>query len=132
MTTHKKFLESQINLLVFIDNYITEKGYAPSVREICDYTGLSSTGTVQRRLVDMEQRGWITRNKNTNRCIVVNKHSLPFEDEIKQTMQKIDNKYNKDVEAWHGEADDLLCEILDKLGYGFVTEWFNNHPKWYA
>ena len=54
-----------------------------------------------------------------------------FEKEIKEQMNKIDKK-SWDTEGWHGDADDLLCKVLDKLGYKFLTEWFNSHDKWYA
>lgn len=54
-----------------------------------------------------------------------------FEKEIKEKMKEIDKK-SWDTEGWHGDADDLLCEVLDKLGYKFLTEWFNSHDKWYA
>jgi repressor LexA len=41
----------------------------PSVREICQATGLKSTSTVHLHLKTLEERGLIQRDKGLNRCI---------------------------------------------------------------
>jgi len=37
-----------------------------------------------------------------------------------------------DREDWHVEADNILCELLDYLGYHNFVEAFEEVPKWYA
>jgi len=37
-----------------------------------------------------------------------------------------------DQEAAHGEADDILCELLTKLGYSEVVKAYEEVDKWYA
>ena len=37
-----------------------------------------------------------------------------------------------DIEAAHSKADDILCEVLDKLGYTEIVELYNGIEKWYA
>jgi hypothetical protein len=37
-----------------------------------------------------------------------------------------------DVEAAHSDADDVLCELLKKLGYADVVAEWEAVPKWYA
>jgi hypothetical protein len=37
-----------------------------------------------------------------------------------------------DVEAAHGLADDLLCEVLARLGYVETVKAFMEMRKWYA
>lgn len=37
-----------------------------------------------------------------------------------------------DIEAAHGKADDILCEVLDKLGYTEIVELYNGIEKWYG
>lgn len=44
-------------------------GRVPSVREICNEIGLSSTSTVHHHLTALEEKGFITREKGLNRCI---------------------------------------------------------------
>lgn len=41
----------------------------PSVREICDATGFSSTSTVAHHLKSLEELGYIEREEGLNRCI---------------------------------------------------------------
>ena len=47
----------------------SEAGRVPSVREICDNTGLSSTSTVHYHLNALEEDGYIVREHGVNRCI---------------------------------------------------------------
>lgn len=37
-----------------------------------------------------------------------------------------------DEEVRHAQADDLLCELLDQLGYGEGVKIFRHTSKWYA
>jgi hypothetical protein len=39
---------------------------------------------------------------------------------------------NGDTEAAHIDADDLLVEFLNKLGYTQLTNKFSEVSKWYA
>lgn len=41
-------------------------------------------------------------------------------------------KYNDDTEVVHCEADDILCELLEKLGYEKLVKAFYALPKWYS
>ena len=58
-----------------IFDYLKEcagEGRVPSVREICEETGLSSTSTVHRHLKALEEKGLISREHGVNRCIQIN------------------------------------------------------------
>lgn len=46
-------------------------GRIPSVREICDEIGLSSTSTVHHHLKALEDKGFIVRERGVNRCIQI-------------------------------------------------------------
>lgn len=37
-----------------------------------------------------------------------------------------------DIEMSHSDGDDLMCELLDSLGYGEGVQIFRDSPKWYA
>jgi predicted GNAT family N-acyltransferase len=39
---------------------------------------------------------------------------------------------NMDYESAHSEADDILCELLNKLGFSAVVDEWNKVGKWYA
>ena len=50
--------ENQQRILDFIKSEIEEKGYPPSVREICAAVGLRSTSTVHAHLNHLEEN-WL-------------------------------------------------------------------------
>lgn len=39
---------------------------------------------------------------------------------------------NGDIEAAHGNADDVLCSLLRSLGYDDVVDEWHQVGKWYA
>lgn len=52
-----------------IKELIEEKGYSPSIREICDKTGLNSPATVSAHLKNLKYYGYIDYIENKNRTI---------------------------------------------------------------
>lgn len=53
----------------FVQDYTTDNGYPPSVREICSYMDFKSTSTVQYYLDKMKEDGLIVKNTNKNRSL---------------------------------------------------------------
>lgn len=51
-------------------------------------------------------------------------------DEMVSRLQNEVN--NNDKERAHVNADDILCELLERLGYKEVVEKYNEVSKWYA
>lgn len=51
-------------------------------------------------------------------------------DEMVKRLQEEVN--NDDTEDAHINADYILCELLEKLGYKDVVEKYNEVSKWYA
>lgn len=39
---------------------------------------------------------------------------------------------NEDTESAHADADNVLCDLLLKLGYTKIVEEYNRVSKWYA
>ena len=37
-----------------------------------------------------------------------------------------------DIECAHSAADGILCEVLEKLGYGNIVKEYDKIDKWYA
>ena len=48
---------------------------------------------------------------------------------VKRLQVEVDNF---DPEGTHGNADDILCELLETLGYKEVVNKYNEVTKWYA
>lgn len=63
--------DNQAKILAYIKKEIQEKGYAPSVREICDAVGLKSTSTVHGHLIRLEKKGLLHRGTMKPRAIEV-------------------------------------------------------------
>ena len=63
--------ENQQKIRDFIKAEIEEKGYPPSVREICAAVGLRSTSTVHAHLNHLEEQGLIRRDSTKPRALEV-------------------------------------------------------------
>ena len=73
--------ESQEKIYAYIKKVVRDKGYPPSVREICEATGLRSTSTVHAHLKRLEKRGMISRDSMKPRAISLAAES-PREDMV--------------------------------------------------
>jgi hypothetical protein len=47
-------------------------------------------------------------------------------------LTKIDRDAGMDTEMAHINADDVLCKLLDALGYADVVEAWEKIDKWYS
>lgn len=63
--------EKQQVIYNFIKKTILERGYPPSVREICEAIGLRSTSTVHGHLERLEKKGLIRRDPTKPRAIEI-------------------------------------------------------------
>ena len=63
------------------------------------------------------------------------KHDIAKEKQeeiLKKYKDKMSETKDKDEESGHIEANGVLCDLLDELGYGEITEIFNDLDKWYS
>ncbi len=61
----------QLEILEFLKSELYDKGYPPSVREICEAVNLKSTSTVHGHLERLEKKGMIRRNPTKPRAIEI-------------------------------------------------------------
>lgn len=54
---------------------------------------------------------------------------MTHEEALKKLKESQDNG---DTELAHGDADDVLCELLESLGYEDVVAEYKRVDKWYA
>lgn len=66
----KPLSKNQQRIMEYIKK-CSDDGRVPSVREICDEVGLSSTSTVHHHLKALEDKGFIVREHGVNRCIQI-------------------------------------------------------------
>jgi repressor LexA len=62
--------EKQQRILAVIRQFTSERGFPPSVREIGERVGLSSSSTVQSHLKTLERRGLLKRDPTKPRALV--------------------------------------------------------------
>lgn len=67
----KNLSQRQAEILKYIQKTLDERGYPPSVREICAAVGLKSTSTVHSHLVNLERKGYLHRDPTKPRAIKV-------------------------------------------------------------
>lgn len=75
---YENISDKQKKILDFIKNELQNKGYPPSVREICEAVGLKSTSTVHGHLEKLERHGYIRRDPTKPRAIEVIDHNPYF------------------------------------------------------
>lgn len=66
-----KISKKQQEILDYIKNEILNKGFPPSVREICEAVHLKSTSSVHSHLETLEKNGYIRKNATKPRAIEI-------------------------------------------------------------
>src|SRR3954469_18259670 len=59
----------QREILDYLQDFIQQHGYAPSLEEIGRRFGLSSVATVQKHLTNLQEKGFINRACNRSRSV---------------------------------------------------------------
>jgi repressor LexA len=67
----------QLKILQVIKTAVEDQGYPPTMREIGEKAGLSSTASVTYQLQILEEKGWIRRDASRGRAIEI---TLPGQD----------------------------------------------------
>src|SRR5258707_7498226 len=69
--TRAGLTERQRTILDVIRASVTSRGYPPSIREIGDAVGLTSTSSVAHQLRTLERKGYLRRDPNRPRAVDV-------------------------------------------------------------
>ncbi len=69
--TYGKITNKQREVLEYLKQQVLQKGYPPSVREICDAVGLKSTSSVHGHLESLERNGYIRKDPTKPRAIEI-------------------------------------------------------------
>jgi repressor LexA len=67
----KKLSDKQRRIINYIDRFLSDKGYPPSIRDIQSGCGISSTSVVDYNLNILESRGHIRRHAEVSRGITL-------------------------------------------------------------
>ena len=69
--TYGKITNKQREVLEYLKQHGLQKGYPPSVREICDAVGLKSTSSAHAHLESLERNGYIRKDPTKPRAIEI-------------------------------------------------------------
>jgi repressor LexA len=61
----------QLEVLRFVASFRRERGYSPTVKEICTQFGISSTNAVSDLLKGLMRRGLVHREPRTQRALTI-------------------------------------------------------------
>ena len=61
----------QMDLFIFIKDYINKNNVAPSYEEMKKGTGCSTKCTIFTKINQLQERGWITKLPGKNRSITI-------------------------------------------------------------
>jgi repressor LexA len=99
----KKLNEKQQLILDFVNSQVDEKGYPPSVREICSAVGFKSTSTVHGYLEKLEKDGLILKDPTKPRALKVVSNN---------------NKPKKEAENYYSRKELVEVPIVGKVTAG--------------
>lgn len=68
--------QKQQEVLNGIIQFYKERGFSPTVRELCEITGLKSTSSVSAYLNALEKKGYIKKDSTKPRTIIVLKEAV--------------------------------------------------------
>jgi len=107
----------QIRILEYIKTYLRQKGYPPSIREICREVDLKSPSTVQSHLYTLEKRGYIKRDPLKKRTIeILNWNDTPYGNQKEMVEVPILGKISAgSLKAAIEECEDVFPVPLDYI-----------------
>ncbi len=75
----KALTRRQLEILTFVHRYADAHGYPPSVREIGQALGLTSSSTVHSHLAALEKKGYLRRDPSKPRALEIlrDEHEIP-------------------------------------------------------
>ena len=68
----EKLTKKQEEIMTQIKKFMADKGYAPTIRELCNLCNLSSTATMFVHLKNLTNKGYINQTENKFRTIELN------------------------------------------------------------
>lgn len=101
----------------FIKQYINDKGYSPSIREICVGVGFKSTSSVHGYLQEFEKKGFIKRGPTKARTIKIieDKKELINIPILKKALNNSSLLSSENIEGMFPIPIDFIKNTNDKL-----------------
>lgn len=69
-------IDKSEEIFEFIQKFVSENGYAPSVREVCEGCSIKSTATAFTYMNELAERGLIKKYGNKNRAVSIKQNTV--------------------------------------------------------
>lgn len=99
-------------IMEFLQNFVAEKGYSPSVREIMHGVGLNSTASVHYHLSELKRTGAISMDESKNRTISLpNAKGVPIIGVVTAGQPILAVENIEGYLPWDGERDCFALRV---------------------
>lgn len=71
MPIKKGLTKRQGAVLAFVKDFLAERGYPPTLREVCAYLGIKGPQNARKHLIALERKGYVRRHPHASRGIEV-------------------------------------------------------------
>lgn len=121
-SSNKELKDKQILILNCIENFTKENGYPPTIRELCNLSGIKSTSTVHDNIKKLTKEGYIVNDPTKPRTIMLtNKYSKPKDNNLDNILKDFESK-RKIIQNYINTTEDpILKETLHEI-YNLVDE----------
>jgi repressor LexA len=87
MKDFNKLSERQRNILRYIDKYVADNGFPPTIRQIGEATGINSTSVVNYNLNKLVQAGYLSRSQHLSRGLRLTANALSADGKKAKAVQ---------------------------------------------
>jgi repressor LexA len=118
-------LDTQKQILEFLKDHIIEKGFAPSIREVCKQFGFSSPRAGQKYLDSLEEQGLIEREKGSRALRIPGLKAtvtLPFFGFIAAGMPIEVMEQQEEIEVPRTLVSKKPCYVLQVRGNSMIED----------
>jgi len=118
--------DKQEKILLYLNRYMEENGYAPSVREICAAVGLKSTATVSYHLNELKRRGLIEGDSSKRRALSLPEGrragQIPVVGVVTAGLPILATENIEGSVAWNGDPDCFALRVKGEsmIGAGIL------------
>lgn len=121
-SSNKELKDKQILILNCIENFTKENGYPPTIRELCNLSGIKSTSTVHDNIKKLTKEGYLVNDPTKPRTIMLtNKYSKPKDNNLDNILKDFESK-RKIIQNYISTTEDpILKETLHEI-YNLVDE----------
>lgn len=121
--------KKQTDALHFLRDFIKQKGFPPTIQEICTKFGFASTNAAYQLLGVLEKKGWIERGKGSSRSIRI----LQDIEEKKPTANSAISGVKNITVIGDGSAENPMSVFLSPKGQIAIdTNLFSGKKQFFA